>query len=468
MLKATGSIYLHCDPSAGHYLKLLMDAVFGPQSFRNEIVWRRTGSNSALKRFGPLHQTIFYYVKTDAAPFYPQPAPYTKGYVHDYFTETDDRGRYRPVLLTGPGTRQGESGKPWRDCDPTKSHRHWQPSSYVYAKYTAITGDDLAQYPLLERLDKLDAVGLIHWPKKNGGVPNYKFYLDDAPGVYYQDIWAYQPGTEGTVYGSDQGIDRDVKWLSTKDRERLGYQTQKPEGVLSRIIRSSSKEDDVILDPFCGCGTTVAVADDLNRQWLGIDIAKVAIEVIEDRLKTKGTKRPFEIRPEPASAEDAVSLANEDKHAFQDWALRRIGAYSAPHKKGADKGIDGRMYYFDHIAGDTKLIVVSVKGGNTNPGHVRDLVGVMAREKAALGVFVTARKPTRAMQAEAADAGTYFSTGLGRMVSRLQILTVEDLYSEEKKNRPVDFPAEAVPMLGSPTEEAPAEIRQEVEREPIE
>ncbi len=450
VLRKTGSIVLHCDPTAGHYLKLLMDSVFGPRNFRNEIVWRRTGSNSALKRFGPLHQTLFYYVKTEAAPFYPQPGPYTRGYVADYFTESDERGRYRPVLLTGPGTRKGDSGKPWRQYDPTDSGRHWQPSSYVYDKYRDLTGDDLAKYPLIERLEKLDTVRLIHWAKKTGGgVPNYRYYLEDAPGVYYQDIWAYQPGTEGTVYGSDDAIDRDVKWLSTKDRERLGYPTQKPEGLLSRIIRSASREGDLVLDPFCGCGTTVAVAERLGRGWIGIDIARVAIEVMEGRfLRDYGPdiRSRYEVRPEPASVEDAYAMADEDKHVFQDWALRRIGAYSAPHKKGADKGIDGRMYYHDHIDGETKLIVVSVKGGNTSPGHVRDLRGVMEREKAALGVFVTRQKPTKGMREEAAEAGTYYSAGLGRMVQRLQIITVEDLFAGKR----VDFPAEAVPVVGTP------------------
>jgi hypothetical protein len=219
------------------------------------------------------------------------------------------------------------------------------------------------------------------------------------------------------------------------------------------------------LDPFCGCGTTVAVADRLERRWVGIDIAKVAIDVIKDRLQRDYQGKivsQYEIRPEPASVEDALSLAVEDKHAFQDWALRKLGSYSAPHKKGADKGIDGRMYYFDHIDGETKLIIVSVKGGNTGPAHVRDLRGTMEREKASLGVFVTIRKPTTAMREEASEAGTYFSAGLNRMISRLQMVTVEDLFSEERKDRPVDFPAEAVPVVGTPVEEAPAAVQEKV------
>jgi len=215
VLKPTGSLYLHCDPTASHYLKMLMDAVFLPTMFRNEVIWRRTGSNSAAKRFGPLHQTLLYYAKTALAAFNAVYAPYTKGYIKDYFTEEDERGRYQSVALTGAGTRTGESGQPWRHYDPTSSGRHWQPASYLYEKYRFLTGEDLAQYPLLERLDKLDAVGLIHWPKKEG-VPRYRYYLADAPGVPLQDIWAYQPGTEGVVNGGKTGcIDEDVKWLTS-------------------------------------------------------------------------------------------------------------------------------------------------------------------------------------------------------------------------------------------------------------
>ncbi|MGH9893220.1 MAG: DNA methyltransferase [bacterium] len=248
-------------------------------------------------------------------------------------------------------------------------------------------------------------------------------------------------------------------------KQRIGFPTQKPKRLLERVVLASSNKGDLVLDPFCGCGTTVAVAEQMERRWIGIDIAKVAVDVIEDRLARDygpEIKPRYEVRPEPASAEDAFKMADEDKHIFQDWALRRIGAYSAPHKKGKDKGIDGRMYYHDHIDGETKLIVVSVKGGATGPAHVRDLRGVMEREKASLGVFVTRRKPTTGMREEAAEAGTYFSDGLGRMVQRLQIITVEDLFDANKKKRPVDFPAEAALMPGTPAQAAPPEVQESV------
>lgn len=340
LLRPSGSLYLHCDAAAGHYLKVALDGIFGQQHFRNEIIWRRTGSNSAAKRYGPLHQTIFYYVKSKAAPFYPVHAPYTVGYVRDYFKHSDDRGRYRSVLLTGPGRRSGDSGRRWRNYDPTDAGRHWQPSSYVYDKYRELTGEDLAQYPLLERLDQLDAVGLIHWAKKaDGGVPNYKFYLDDAPGVGLQDIWAYQPGTEGAVYGRpDEGIDQDVKWLGTKDRERVGYPTQKPEGVLERIIRSSTKEGDVVLDPFCGCGTTVAVAQRLGREWIGIDISPTAVGIMKERLAKLGAT----IKIEGLRYTEA-DLKELGHHEFQNWVIQQV--YGTPTKL-PDYGIDGFSFMY--------------------------------------------------------------------------------------------------------------------------
>lgn len=442
VLKPTGSLYLHCDPTAGHYLKLLLDAVFGPQNFRNEIVWRRTGSNSAAKRYGPLHQLIFYYGKSKETPYYPVFAPYTKGYIRDYFKEEDERGRYRPVLLTGPGKRTGESGRKWRGYDPTDSGRHWQPASYVYDKYREVTGDDLANYPLLERLDKLDEAGLIHWPAKADGVPNYRYYLADAPGVALQDIWAYQPGTEGCVYGNDEaGIDQDVKWLSPKDRERLEYPTQKPEGVLSRIIRSSSREGDLVLDPFCGCGTAIAVAEKLGRRWIGIDITHVALEVIQRRFEKDFDRVvDFDREGQPVSLPDAQALFDEDPYKFQWWVLWKLGVQKPELKRGADRGVDGRLFFHDE--GETDQAVISVKGGKTNVSAVRDLRGVLDRDAAGIGVLVTLRQPTAPMAREAASAGYWRSPG-GRWYPKLQIITIEKLVAGERPEYPGTSPGVA-------------------------
>jgi adenine specific DNA methylase Mod len=437
VLKLTGSIYLHCDSTASHYLKILMDAVFGIRNFRNEIIWRRTGSNSAAKRFGPIHQTILYYAKSNMSSFYPVPAPYTKGYIDDYFTEQDERGSYRPVLLTGPGTRKGDSGKAWHSYDPTKSGRHWQPASYIYTKYRELTGDDLSNYPLLERLDRLDEIGLIHWAKKEGGgVPNYKYYQLDAPGVLLQDIWAYQPGTEGCVYGKpSEGIDQDVKWLSTKDKERLGYPTQKPEGILERIIKSSSKEGDLVLDPFCGCGTTVVVANKLNRKWIGIDITHLAITTMKWRLEKIFPGIKYKTIGEPKDLAGAQELAKNNKYQFQWWAVSLVGGQPyGDKKKGADTGIDGYLYFMDE-KDKVKKAIISVKGGGTSVKDIRDLGHVIDREKADLGIFITLEQPTGPMGTEAVTKGFYHSP-LGEDYPRMQILTIEDLFNGKKPNVP--------------------------------
>ena len=439
VLKPTGSIYLHCDSTASHYLKLLMDAIFSPINYRNEIIWRRTGSNKSDKRFAPIHQTILFYVKKDSAQFYPQKGQYTKGYIEKFFTKEDEKGRYRIVLLTGSGTRSGDSGVPWRGYDPNSSGRHWAIADYLYRKYKELTGDDLEKYPLLERLDKLDEVGLIYWGQ-NSIIPQYKEYLSDAPGVPIQDIWAYQPGTEGCVYGNpDIGIDSDVKWLMSQEKQRLNYPTQKPEGLLERIIKSSSKEEDVILDPFCGCGTTISVAQKLNRQWIGIDITHLAITLIKNRLLDAfGDKAKYKTIGEPQDISGAEELAKQDPYQFQWWALGKVGARPAEQKKGADKGIDGRLYFFNQPADVMpKQIIFSVKAGNVAVSHVRDLRGVIEREKVAIGVLISLNSPTSPMRKEAVDAGFYISPELGEnRYNKIQLLTISELFEGKKVECP--------------------------------
>ena len=236
VLKPTGSLYLHCDPTASHYLKLLLDSVFGADQFRNEIIWRRTGSHSSSRRFGPIHDVLLFDSCSDAYYFNKVYRPYLKGHVDGYFKKEDpERGRYWENALTGSGTRKGESGKPWRGFDPTKVGRHW-----------AIPGriaEELALEPGLsvqERLDALDAAGFVSFPKKSSdAMPTYRQYLADSPGIPLGDIWAYQPHTRG-VLRSSEGIDEDVRWLVKQgDAERLGYPTQKPVGLLKRVISSS-------------------------------------------------------------------------------------------------------------------------------------------------------------------------------------------------------------------------------------
>jgi DNA modification methylase len=439
VLKSTGSLYLHCDTKASHYLKMLLDTIFGTQNFRSEIIWRRTGYNSAFKRFGPLHQTIFFYRKTDATKYHPVMSPYTKDYIEEFFTDEDERGRYQSVALTGTGIRSGESGLPWRGYDPTKVHRHWQTASYLYSKYKQLTNDDLAKYPLLQRLDKLDEIGLIHWGKK-GTVPRYKYYLADAPGVPLQDIWAYQPGTQGCVYAKpDECIDQGVKWLSTKDKERLGYPTQKPEGILERIIKSSSKEGELVLDPFCGCGTTVAVAQRLNRRWVGIDVTWLAIDKIEKRLaESFGKKVEYIVRGKPVDITSARDLASRSKKEFEIWALSLVHAAQREH----DGGVDGLLSIPEGNKKYTK-VVVQVKGGEVLvPEMIRALDGTVTKEKAAMGLFISLEEPTRGMRETAIHYEPYRSPIWDKSYPRIQIRTVEELLS----GKPFDLPYGESPL----------------------
>lgn len=428
VLKSTGSLFLHCDTTASHYLKILLDIIFGAKNFRNEIIWRRTGSNSAAKRFGPLHQTILYYGKSSQTYYNPVTAPYTRDYIEDYFTEQDERGKYQSVALTGAGIRTGDSRLPWRNYDPTKVGRHWQPASYVYNKYKELANDDLSKYPLLERLARLDDIGLIHWGKSDT-VPRYKYYLSDAPGVYLQDIWAYQPGTEGCVYEKPKEcIDQDVKWLSGKDKERLGYQTQKPVGLLERIIQASCKKGGVVFDPFCGCGTTIDAAQKLNRHWLGIDVTWLAIDLVEKRLKaTYGSKvdGKYEVHGKPYDIASAEALAKKSKKEFEIWAVTSIGAAPREH----DGGVDG-IFGFVEQDKKTRTIIVQIKGGDVlNPGMVRDLIGTVKKEGAAIGLLITLKEPTPGMMKLAVHSELYKSELFNKEFPSIQIRTIAELFN---------------------------------------
>ena len=231
VLKPTGSLYLHCDPTASHYLKLLLDGVFGPVNFRNEIIWRRTNAHNKLSRqFGPIHDTILFYSKSSDFTFHPGRRPQSRAYVEKSFPSVDERGRYQSNVLTGAGTRTGDSGKPWRGYDPTPRGRHWAIPKKL--------GDEVPSgLPLTAILDALDEKGLILHPKSAGALPRYKQYLDTADGTLFQDIWAYQPGTKGCLVGTDEGIDEDVKWLDAGG-EKMPYPTQKPVGLLSSLSYS--------------------------------------------------------------------------------------------------------------------------------------------------------------------------------------------------------------------------------------
>ncbi len=431
VLKPTASIYLHCDPVASHYLKMLMDAVFAPQNFRSEIIWRRTNShNSISKQYGPIHDVILFYTKTEDFKFHPGTRPYTKAYIEDRFKFRDSRGRYQLNYLTGPGIRRGESGAEWRGFDPTGAGRHWAiPASL--RRYLQQSGDGMKTIQMLEELLTQE---LIVFPKKKAGQPMYKQYV--GSGVVYQDIWAYQPNTKGVLFERDECIDQDVKYLES-EKEKLGYETQKPVGLLERILITSSDEGDMILDPFCGCGTTVAAAQTLNRQWIGIDITHLAITLMKERLNDAfGDSVQFKVLGEPVSVPDAAALAASDPYQFQWWALGLVGARPVEGKKGADKGIDGKIVFQGDGAGKFENVILSVKAGHLMANHVRDLRGVVEREKAAIGVLLSMEDPTGPMKTEAATAGFYESQMWGRRYPKIQLLTVADLLAGKQIDMP--------------------------------
>ncbi|HEX6037962.1 DNA methyltransferase [Longimicrobium sp.] len=431
VLKPTGSLYLHCDPTAGHYLKLLLDAVFGPMHYRNEIVWRRTGSHNSAKKFGPVHDTIHFYTKSARYKWNSLTRPHLKGYVDTYFNKEDARGRYRSQTLTGAGTRNGASGSEWRGYDPTTRGRHWAFPSALVDEF------GLKDLGMHERLDFLQREGLLS-PSEVDGLPEYRQYIHHSRGAKLQDVWAYQPYTQGTLYGTDSPIDDDVRWLGKRgDPERLGYPTQKPVGLLERIICSSTNAGDVVLDPFCGCGTTIDAAQRLGRAWVGIDITHLAINLIRTRLRDvyRG-EADFQIIGEPVSLPDAVALAKQDRFQFQWWALGFVGARPADEKRGPDRGIDGRLFFHDERGkkGKTKQIIFSVKSGHVGVRDVRELSDVVRRESADIGVLLTLESATKPMRTEAASAG-FYNSAWGRY-PRIQILTIEQLLAGAR----VDYP----------------------------
>ena len=282
VLKETGSIYLHCDPTASHYLKLLMDSVFGAGQFRSEIVWRRTGTHGAAKRYAPIHDTLHFYTKSDSYQWNHARRPYMKQHVTQFFVETEHgwKTNYYGNVLTGSGTRNGESGESWRGFDPTAKGRHWA----IPRRLLQDVNEDLSQLTQHQKLDRLFELGRIKI-QDGRSWPIYEHYITPEDGQPISDLWAFQPYTEDTVFGTDDGIDADVRWLSTTDQERIGYPTQKPIALLERIIKASSNSGDVVLDPFCGCATACVAAEKLGRKWVGIDISEKAVELVNMRLR---------------------------------------------------------------------------------------------------------------------------------------------------------------------------------------
>ena len=423
VLKPTGSLYLHCDPTASHYLKIVLDAIFGVEHFRNEIVWKRTWAHNDPKRYGRITDAIFLYTKSSDFIWNTQYTSYSEEYVKKFFRFEDERGQFRTVTLTGPKVSSGDSGSTWRGYSPTSSGRSWSIPKRIVKK---LAGEEALSWTIKERLDLLDEHGYIYWPPK-GSVPHFKQYLHEMPGVPVQNLWI------------------DIDRISPHAKERLGYPTQKPIALLERIILASSNEGDIILDPFCGCGTAIAAAHKLNRRWTGIDITHLSIALQKYRLADtfeliSGTD--YEVIGEPATVDAARALAhdsaNEGRYQFEWWALSLVRAKplggqtgSRKGKKGADQGIDGIINFLDEDDKNRKKpqkVIIQVKSGQVKAGDIRDLKGTAEREQAAIAVFITLEKPTRAMQKEALAAGFYESPLWNQRYRKLQILTIGDLF----------------------------------------
>jgi len=408
VLRPTGTIWLHCDPTASHYLKVLLDTIFGKEHFLSEVIWKRTSAHSSAKRPGPVHDVLLVYTKTAQYTWNPQYQPYDPDYIATFFDQVDPDGRrWKRADLTGAGVRHGATGQPWRGINVTAKGRHW-----------AIPPSEL---------DKLDAAGRVHWPQKAGGMPRLKQYLEDLPGVPIQDVWT------------------DIPPMHNLSPERLGYPTQKPEQLLERIIALSSNPGDVVLDCFAGCGTAIVAAHSLGRHWIGIDITHLAITLLRGRLHAKFGMAPttYRVFGEPVDLTTARALAAESEHdgryQFQWWALSLVLAdpEGGERKKGADRGIDGRISFVEPV-NQLREVIVSVKSGkHPTVTWLRDLGHVVEREpRAVVGVLISLETPTSELRKEAATSGWYHSEWTGQDYPRLQILTIQELLDGRQVEMP--------------------------------
>lgn len=409
VLKPTGSLYLHCDPTASHYLKIILDTIFSITNFQNEIIWKRTSAHSSAKKYGAIHDVILYYSKTSEFVWNSIYTPLDPEYVATFFDQVDENGkRYKRMDLTGAGTTNGPSGDPWHGIDVRSKGRHW---AYIPSS-----------------LDEFEKQGRLHWPQKEGGMPRLKQYPEDLPGIPLQDIW------------------NDTHPIHNLSTERLGYPTQKPIALLERILLASSNPGDLVLDPFSGCGTAISAAQKIGRKWIGIDVTYLAIAMHKSRLKDMFNLVPkidYQVFGEPVDHNDAHQLASDDRYQFQWWALSMIQAMplggqegKKEGKKGADRGIDGVINFIDDHKGKLSQVLVQVKSGNVNSGLIRDLRGVIERDNAAIGVFITLEPPTSEMKKEAVSAGFYTSPIYSQKYPRLQILCIEDLLKGDKVKMP--------------------------------
>jgi hypothetical protein len=389
-------------------LKIILDAVFGLRNFRNEITWRRYGAHNdagqGSRHFGRVHDILLFYTKSDTPTWNQVFTPLDPAYVETTYNHVEpETGRkFTTTPLTGPG---GEAkGNPVFE---------WNGHTRAW-RYNR------------ETMERLDRENRLYYSRT--GYVRQKLYLDESKGIPVQDVWENIPS------------------LSGAHAERLGYPTQKPLALLERIIQSSSNPGDIILDPFCGCGTSIAASQKLNRKWIGIDITHLSIALQKYRLEAMFPGIQFKVIGEPKDIGAARQLAQEDRYQFQWWALSLIRARplggtegSREGKKGSDKGIDGVIAFIDDATNKAKRVLVQVKSGHVKSGDIRDLVGTLQREQAAIGVFITLEEPSRDMVTEALKAGFYHSPGWNKDYPRVQILTIEELLHQAEVKMPPQF-----------------------------
>ncbi len=392
-LKPTGSIYLHCDPTASHYLRLLMDAVFGPKNYRNELTWKRFNFHADARRFGKVSDRLLFYTKSDRFVFNRLRVAFSEEYIGSKFIYSDADGRkFRLDNLNPPGGR----GPVYEFHGITRAWRFTK-----------------------EKMLALESERRVY---TGSTIPQLKRYLDELPGQAVHDIWT------------------DIAPINSQAKERLPYPTQKPEALLERVLRAGSDEGNLVLDPFCGCGTALAVAERLNRRWIGIDITYLAVDLIVRRLQgTFGQQlAPYEVFGIPKDVASARALAKRSRYQFESWAIGAVDARpEGEGKRRPNGGVDGWIKFRDDNSEGDKLVVVQVKSGAVNVGMVRDLKGTMDRERATIGAFITLERPTRGMVKEAAIAGFYEPEYfVGRRYPRVQILTIEEILEGKKIQYP--------------------------------
>jgi site-specific DNA-methyltransferase (adenine-specific) len=397
VLKPTGSLYLHCDPTASHYLKIILDTIFGVENILSEIVWQRTAVKGDVHRkFGTVHDVIFVYVKSQDYKFNVTYTAQDEEYHQRFrFDDNDERGSYQSAPLDSPNTRPNLTYEYKGYPPPSKG---WRVSREV--------------------MEQLDADGRLIFPPDKTGRIRRKVYLSDQGGPKVSDLWT------------------DIAPLQGASAEKLGYPTQKPLTLLERIIESSSNEGDLILDPFCGCGTAIAAAQKLNRRWVGIDVTHLSISLMKYRMNDMfglKEKTDYQVIGEPEDVQSAKQLAKDDRYQFQWWALSLIHAKplggesgSREGKKGSDKGIDGIINFINE-KNKTERVLIQVKSGHVKSGDIRDLRGALEREEAAIGVFITLEEPSKDMNTESVSSGYYHSDLWQKDYPRIQILTIEDL-----------------------------------------